>query len=86
MYIVNVVLCTLLMLVSKIFLCFLVKVNINLDTAFQGNHCWEKCWVEGKGVWGVWGNLKEVRRATISVDVSNHLDFDVNILFEDCQC
>ncbi len=58
-----------------------MKVNINLDTAFQGNNCWEKCWVEGKGVWGVRGNLKEVRRATISVNVSNHLDFNVNNLF-----
>jgi hypothetical protein len=30
---------------------------------------------------GVRGNLKEVRRATISVDVSNHLHFDVINLF-----
>ncbi len=35
----------------------------------------------GSGGGGVWGNLKEVRRAIISVDVSNHLDFDVIILF-----
>ncbi len=47
MYIVNVVLCTLSMLVSKKILFFLAKVNINVDTAFQGNNCWEKCGVEG---------------------------------------
>ena len=86
MYIVDVVICTLQMqfyvhcqcsfmyivdVSIKKVLCFFAKVNINLDTAFQGNNGWEKCWVEGKGVWGVWGNLKEVRRATISVNVSN---------------
>ncbi len=81
MYIVNVVLCTLLMLLSKNFFFFLAKVNINVDTAFQVNNRWEKCGVEGQGVGGVRGNLKEVRRATISVDVSNLLRFDVNHLF-----
>jgi hypothetical protein len=35
----------------------------------------------GLGGGGVRGNLKEVRRATISVDVSNLLHFDVNHLF-----
>ncbi len=38
-------------------------------------------WGRGLGGGGVGGNLKEVRRATISVNVSNHLDFDVNNLF-----
>ncbi len=60
---------------------FFANVNINVNTAFQGNNCRDKCGVEGWGWGAVRGNLKEVRRATISVDVSNHLDFDVNILF-----
>jgi len=38
-------------------------------------------WGRGLGGGGVRGNLKEVRRATISVDVSNRLHFDVNHLF-----
>jgi hypothetical protein len=84
MYIVNVVICTLSMLVSKSFkkdFMFLAMVNINVDTAFQGNSGQEKCGVRGYGVRGVRGNLKQVSRATISVDVSNLLHFDVNHLF-----
>ena len=84
MYIVNVVICTLSMLISKSFkkdFMFLAMVNTNVDTAFQGNSGQEKCGVGGYGVRGVGGNLKEVRRATISVDVSNLLHFDVNHLF-----
>ncbi len=56
-------------------------VNTNVDTAFQGNSGLEKCGVGGYRVRGVGGNLKEVRRATISVNVSNLLHFDVNHLF-----
>jgi hypothetical protein len=67
------------MLVLKKFYVF-AKVNINVDTTFQGNNFWENAGQRVRG-WGVRGNLKEVRRATISVDVSNHLDFDINNLF-----
>ena len=67
------------MLVLKKFYVF-AKVNINVDTTFQGNNFWENAGQRVRG-WGVRGNLKEVRRATISVDVSNLLHFDVNHLF-----
>ena len=74
MLIVNVVICTLSMLVSKSFkkdFMFLSMVNTDVDTAFQGNCGQEKCGVGGYGVRGLRANLKEVRRATISVNVSN---------------
>jgi hypothetical protein len=38
---------------------FLAKVNIKVDTAFQGNNYREKCGVGGYGVGGVRGNLKD---------------------------
>jgi hypothetical protein len=72
------------MLISKSFkkdFMFLAMVNTNVDTAFQGNCGQEKCGVGGYGVRGLRANLKEVRRATISVNVSNLLHFDVNYLF-----
>jgi hypothetical protein len=33
-------------------LCFLAKVNISVNTAFQGNNYQEKCWVGGYRVGG----------------------------------
>jgi hypothetical protein len=84
MYYINGVVSTLSMLVFKSFkklFMFLAGENNNIDTAFTDNRGQEKCGVGGYGVGGVQGTLKEVRRATISVDVSNLLHFDANRLF-----
>jgi hypothetical protein len=84
MYNIYGVICTLSMLVFKSFkklFMFLAGENNNIDTAFTGNRGQEKCGVGGYGVGGVQGTLKEVKRATISVDLSNHLHFDANCLF-----
>jgi hypothetical protein len=86
MYIVDVSLLYIVNVSFKKILYFWVKVNINVDTAFQGYYNREKFGggVTGGGGYGV--ICKSCRNPTICVDVNIHLDFDANPQFEGCRC